>query len=67
MYTTSNGGKCDGEKKMSWKGYAGEGVRATLTASHGSRHLKEGRVWAMGIVGRRASQKERRGSAKVLK
>lgn len=40
---------------MSWKGYAGEGVRAATKASHLSRLLLEVRVWAMGISGR-ASQ-----------
>lgn len=32
---------------------------ATMRASQLSRHQKEGRVWAMGIAGRGASQKER--------
>lgn len=31
---------------------------ATMRDSQVSRHQKEGREWAMGIAGRRASQKE---------
>lgn len=67
MYTMSNGGKFYGERKMSWKGYAAEGVRAATKASQLSRHLKEVRVWAMGISGRRAPQTLRTGSAKALR
>lgn len=52
---------------MSWKGYAAEGVRAATKASQLSRHLKEVRVWAMGISGRRAPQTLRTGSAKALR
>lgn len=35
---------------MSWSGYAGREVRATMKASHLSRHVKEGRVWTTGIT-----------------
>lgn len=50
MFAMSNGDKCYREKKMSWSRYAGREVRATMKASHLSRHLKEGRVWTTGIT-----------------
>lgn len=43
-----------------------EGVRAAMKTSHLSIHLKEGKVWTMGLWGRRAAQTQRIESAKAL-
>lgn len=52
---------------MSWRGYAGREVRATKTASQLSKHLKEGRVWAMGINWEKNIPEERGENAQALR
>lgn len=48
------------KKKMCWTGYAGEGLRTDMKASHLSRYLKEGRVWTTEIWEKRSPDTEDR-------
>lgn len=57
IYAMSIGGNIMKREKTPGKGML-VASKATMRASQLSRHQKEGRVWAVVIAGRRASQKE---------